>query len=37
LWVRLLTEEIGNYGSGPGEWGVGPIEAAGLPDVFSVD
>lgn len=33
----LLTEEIGHFGTGPGEWGVGPIEEAELPDVFSVD
>jgi len=35
-WV-LLTEEIGNFGTGPGQWGVGPIEDATLPDEFRVD
>jgi len=35
-WM-LLTEEIGNFGSGPGQWGVGPIEQATLPDEFRVD
>ncbi len=33
----LLTDEIGRFGTGPGEWGVGPIEEAQLPDEFSVD
>jgi beta-glucanase (GH16 family) len=33
----LLTEEIGNFGTGPGEWGVGPIDNAALPDYFYVD
>jgi hypothetical protein len=35
-WI-LLTDEIGNFGTGPGEWGVGPIEDASLPDEFRVD
>jgi beta-glucanase (GH16 family) len=35
-WI-LLTEEIGNFGSGPGAWGVGPIEEAALPDEYRVD
>jgi beta-glucanase (GH16 family) len=35
-WI-LLTEEIGNVGSGPGQWGVGPIEQATLPDEYRVD
>lgn len=33
----LLTEEIGNSGTGPTAWGVGPIEDAALPDHFSID
>jgi beta-glucanase (GH16 family) len=33
----LLTEEIGNFGTGPDAWGGGPIEAAALPDYFYVD
>jgi beta-glucanase (GH16 family) len=33
----LLSDEIGNFGTGPGEWGVGPIEDAALPDHFYVD
>jgi beta-glucanase (GH16 family) len=35
-WI-LLTDEIGNFGTGPGEWGVGPIEEASLPDELRVD
>jgi beta-glucanase (GH16 family) len=35
-WI-LLTEEIGNFGTGPGQWGVGPIGDATLPDEFRVD
>jgi hypothetical protein len=35
-WI-LLTEEIGNFGTGPRSWGVGPIEAAALPDEYRVD
>jgi beta-glucanase (GH16 family) len=33
----LLTDEIGNFGSGPGQWGTGPIGEASLPDEFRVD
>jgi hypothetical protein len=33
----ILSDEIGNFGTGPGEWGVGPIEDAKLPDYFYVD
>ncbi len=33
----LLTEEIGNFGTGPDAWGGGPISAAALPDYFYVD
>ena len=33
----LLTDEIGNFGVGPGQWGVGPIEEASLPDEYRVD
>lgn len=33
----LLTDEIGNFGTGSGAWGVGPIEDANLPDFFYVD
>jgi beta-glucanase (GH16 family) len=33
----LLTDEIGNFGTGPNEWGVGPIKDATLPDYFYVD
>ncbi len=33
----MLTDEIGNFGTGPGQWGVGPIEQASLPDEFRVD
>jgi hypothetical protein len=32
-----VTEEIGNFGTGPTQWGVGPIEGAALPDEFRVD
>jgi beta-glucanase (GH16 family) len=32
-----LTDEIGNFGVGPGQWGVGPIADADLPDYFYVD
>ncbi|MBN2177273.1 MAG: glycoside hydrolase family 16 protein [Demequinaceae bacterium] len=33
----ILSEEIGNFGVGAEEWGVGPIEDAALPDYFYVD
>lgn len=33
----MLTEEIGNYGTGPDVWGVGSITNAILPDYFLVD
>ncbi|MCJ7827108.1 MAG: glycoside hydrolase family 16 protein [Demequinaceae bacterium] len=33
----ILSEEIGNFGVGAGEWGVGPIEDAALPDYFYID
>jgi beta-glucanase (GH16 family) len=33
----LLTEEIGNFGTGAEAWGGGPIDAATLPDFFYVD
>lgn len=33
----ILSVEIGNFGTGPEEWGVGPIEDAVLPDYFYVD
>jgi beta-glucanase (GH16 family) len=33
----LLTEEIGNSGTGPDAWGQGPIQGAALPDYFLVD
>ena len=32
-----LTEEIGNYGTGPDAWGTGPIEEAALPDYTRID
>ena len=35
-WI-LLTEEIGNFGTGPGPGASGPIEDAALPDEFRVD
>jgi beta-glucanase (GH16 family) len=33
----ILSCEIGNFGTGPDAWGVGPIETAALPDYFYVD
>jgi hypothetical protein len=33
----VFSEEIGNFGTGPDAWGVGPIEKANLPDYFYVD
>ena len=33
----ILSDEIGNFGTGPGAWGVGPIEDATLPDYYSID
>ncbi len=33
----LITDEIGNFGVGPDEWGVGPIDDADLPDYFRID
>jgi hypothetical protein len=30
-------DDGGNFGVGPEEWGVGPIEDAALPDCFYVD
>jgi beta-glucanase (GH16 family) len=35
-WI-LLTDEIGNYGTGPDVWGTGSIQGATLPDRFYVD
>jgi beta-glucanase (GH16 family) len=32
-----LTEEIGHYGTGPDQWGSGPIEDATLPDTTRFD
>lgn len=33
----MLTEEIGNFGTGPDAWGTGPISNALLPDYSLVD
>jgi beta-glucanase (GH16 family) len=33
----ILSEEIGNFGTGPEAWGGGPISEAALPDRFEVD
>jgi beta-glucanase (GH16 family) len=33
----ILSEEIGNFGSGPDAWGEGPIVTAVLPDYFIID
>jgi hypothetical protein len=33
----ILSDEIGNFGIGREEWGVGPIAGAALPDYFYVD
>jgi beta-glucanase (GH16 family) len=33
----MLTDEIGNYGTGPNAWGTGSITNATLPDYYLVD
>jgi beta-glucanase (GH16 family) len=33
----ILSDEIGNFGTGPEAWGVGPIEDAALTDFFYID
>jgi hypothetical protein len=33
----ILSEEIGNGGTGPNAWGAGPITDAALPDYFIID
>jgi beta-glucanase (GH16 family) len=33
----MLTEEVGNFGSGPDAWGTGPITNATLPDYYLVE
>ena len=33
----ILSEEVGNFGTGPDAWGTGPISNAVLPDYYLVD
>jgi hypothetical protein len=33
----ILSEEVGNFGTGPDAWGTGPIANAALPDYYLVD
>lgn len=33
----MLTDEIGNYGTGPDAWGTGSITNASLPDYYLID